>query len=124
MIAERMRNTIARTPSLSQIQGPPDPRSSVGRSPMRPPEQRSGFKSALKAPSERPQIKIIYLRKDKKGNFIFKVHPQDVEITRSVNDIYSLRQSLVLEFPFYYVPSPDSPGQGKGQQGQLCQHLF
>lgn len=48
-------------------------------------------------------IKIVYLRKEKKGNYVFKVLPDEREITRSINDIYSLRQSLVMEFPFYYV---------------------
>ena len=49
------------------------------------------------------KISIIYLRKEKQENYVFKVLPFNKEIIRSINDIYSLRASLVLEFPFYYV---------------------
>lgn len=97
--------------------------SSMGIS-SRPPEMRGAFRSTKVSTTGNPQIKIVYLRKDKKGNFVFKVLPQDVEITRSINDIYSLRQSLVFEFPFYYVGSADPASERQGQQSELCEHLF
>ena len=74
--------------------------SSINRPSMSPgPAPRE----SLRPISEESFIKIVYLRKEKKGNYVFKVLPDEREIVRSINDIYSLRQSLVLEFPFYYV---------------------
>lgn len=77
----------------------------------------------LKKPKKQ-EISIVYLRKDKKENFVFNVVPFNREIVRSINDIYNLRASLVLEFPFYYVFSKDSTCQRKRQQIKLCQHFF
>lgn len=71
-----------------------------------------------------PEINLVYLRKDKKGNFIFKVFPNNLEIVRSINDIYNLRASLILEFPFYYVNLKDSPSRRKRQPNLLCQHFL
>jgi hypothetical protein len=65
-------------------------------------------KSIMQKTKRFPEINIIYLRKDKNENFIFKVFPSNSEITRSLNDIYNLRSNLVVEFPFYYVCLLDS----------------
>ena len=52
-------------------------------------------------------IKIIFDRKDKKDNYIFRILPSDTEVARSLRDIHNLRASLALEFPFYYVVLED-----------------
>lgn len=35
--------------------------------------------------------------------FVLKIYPSQKEITRKLIDIYWLQNSLMIEFPFYYV---------------------
>jgi hypothetical protein len=51
-----------------------------------------------------------------KNKFVFKVLPQNKEITRSLSDLYWLRSSLCVEFPYHYVDLEDPTDKGKGLQ--------
>ena len=51
---------------------------------------------------ERNAIIVHQVLKKNKG-FVLKVYPDGREITRKMNDLIWLQNSLMLEFPFYYV---------------------
>jgi hypothetical protein len=64
----------------------------------------------IKIPSKNPNKEII--QKDaitlmktlpKNKGYVLKLHPQEIEITRKLKDIYWLHGQLMLEFPYYYV---------------------
>ena len=52
-----------------------------------------------------PDKTIISVHKvlSKGKEFVLKIYPSEKEITRKLNDIYWLQNSLMVEFPFYYV---------------------
>jgi hypothetical protein len=52
------------------------------------------------------RLNIVFLRSlapKHKHKYVFKVLPDNREITRSLKDLYWLRSNLCVEFPYYYV---------------------
>ena len=52
---------------------------------------------------QRLAISFLKVHPSDDSKFVFKVMPGDRQIIRSLADLYWLRASLCLEFPFYYV---------------------
>lgn len=51
---------------------------------------------------ERNAVIVHQVLKKNKG-FVLKIYPDGREITRKMNDLIWLQNSLMIEFPFYYV---------------------
>lgn len=71
-----------------------------------------------------PSINIVVLKSIKDEKFVLRVLPLDLEITRTLQDIYTLRANLCVEFPYYYVPSADPSRRLGRQQGQFHPELL
>ena len=50
------------------------------------------------------RISIIVIKSIKDEKFTLKVMPNEKEIMRTLQEIYTLRANLCVEFPYYYVP--------------------
>lgn len=56
----------------------------------------------VKEGEERGAVLVHKVLPKNKG-FVLKIYPEGKEVTRKMNDLVWLQNSLSLEFPYYYV---------------------
>ena len=76
--------------------------------------------------NEQDKLNIVCIGQHPKdaSKFILQVLPDNYKIERTLNDLYWLRASLCVEFPFYYVRLADSAHQSRGLQAELHPELL
>ena len=62
-----------------------------------------GNKPKNEVKSVEKDLIVVHKVLPKNKGYVLKVYPSEKELTRKLVDIYWLQNSLMVEFPYYYV---------------------